>query len=106
MVMTSEGMLSREIRAPLSQPQSAPLNFPTMGVGALNVSGFDVNKLGAAPLGSNTNVDNSQRSNAISIKNEVKIDAGGDPARAASYFERAVERSTSVLLSNAQSPVR
>lgn len=88
-----------------AKPALPPLSFPQ---GGFSPGGFDVSKATAgAPLGSATNnYDQSSRSNTVSIKNEVKIDAGGDPARAASYFERAVDRSTQSTLQNLSPVVR
>lgn len=89
--------------------KSAPaLNFPKIpfGAGGFNPGSFDVAALTRGqPLGGSNSNDYS-RSVTQTNHYDVKIDGGGDPAKAASIMERTATRMNQTSLRDVQSAAR
>jgi hypothetical protein len=87
-------------------PAPAPIVVPFAAPKGFNPGSFDVSRLGGQPMGSSSTSNDNSRSVVQHIKQDVKIDAAGDPQRAASMMERSFNRMNQGALANAQSVVR
>lgn len=67
---------------------------------------FDVNRLGAQPMGANSASADNSRSVTQNNPINVTINGASDPATAATAAERAVGRANDLSLRNAQSAIR
>ncbi|MCJ2044748.1 hypothetical protein MKK58_09435 [Methylobacterium sp. J-078] len=67
---------------------------------------FDVNRLGAAPLGSSTVNNTAGATVTMAPVTNIKIDGASDPASVGAAVERAQGRANDLSLRNAQSAIR
>lgn len=67
---------------------------------------FDVNRLGAAPLGSSTVNNTAGATVTMAPVTNIKIDGASDPASVGAAVERAQGRANDLALRNAQSAIR
>lgn len=96
-------LLSQYKQAPGPEPITAPA--PTMPKG-FSPGGFDVNRLGAQPMGASASSSDNSRSVTQNNPINVTINGASDPATTASAAERAVGRANDLSLRNAQSAIR
>lgn len=86
--------------------QPAPLTAPPPMPKGFNPGSFDVNRLGAPPMGSGASSNDNSRSVTQNNPINVTINGASDPATTATAAERAVGRANDLSLRNAQSAIR
>lgn len=97
-------LLGQYQRSPAPAP--APVVAPPPMPRGFNPGSFDVNRLGAAPLGSSTVNNNAGAQVKMEHNTTIKIDGAGDPASVGSAVERAQGRANDLSLRNAQAAIR